>query len=200
MNLSTKNYIPFPKVESILKESAIRMTKKTILFLSFLFTLGICHGQGFKAGVVLGGNMSQINGDLIAGFNKLGVQGGLKVMRDVSERMTWSLELLYSEKGSRSTSRDLDPLKIKINYVEFPLTISWKDWLADEYYKLWFEGGVSVGSLISSKIEDVGGLVPVDEFRKTDISWLLGATFFSQEKTGFFATICSVGKSTRRSG
>lgn len=161
------------------------MTKKTILTLSFLFSLGLCYAQGFKAGIVVGGNMSQINGDLIAGFNKLGVQGGLKVMRDVSDRMTWSLELLYSEKGSRSTSRDLDPLKIKVNYVEFPLTISWKDWLADDYYKLWFEGGLSVGSLISSKIEDVGGLVPVDEFRKTDISWLVGATFFSQEQLAF---------------
>ena len=142
-------------------------------------------GQTFKAAVVLGANASQINGDQIAGFDKLGLQGGLKVMVDINDKLEGSMELLWSQRGSSSKTRAFDPFKIKLNYVEIPFMVGYKDWLKDDYYRMRFEGGISFGRLIDGKVETTIGDLDVSEFSMNDISMLAGATYYSSEKVAF---------------
>ncbi len=163
------------------------MMKKNILCLLFLCACFYTTAQTFRAALVAGVNASQINGDLIAGFDKLGLHGGLKVVSDISDRLEGSLELLYSERGSRASGKFVDPFFIRINYVEIPLIAAYKDWLRDDYYRLRFEGGLSLGRLLKGEMEDATGTVAVDAYKDTDISWLVGVTYHSSEQLAFSA-------------
>ena len=158
-----------------------------ILGLILVSSFSSATGQTFRAAIVGGLNASQINGDLIAGFDKLGIHGGLKVVADLRDRLEGSLELLYSEPGSRASGRFVDPFSIRINYVEIPLTIAYKDWIREDHYRLRFEGGFSIGRLLKAEQEDVTGTRVLDEYKDTDISWLVGATFFTNEDLAFSA-------------
>ena len=161
------------------------MLRIYILCLFFTATCSCIFGQTFRAALIAGVNAAQINGDLIAGFDKLGIHGGLKVVGDIRDRLEGSLELLYSERGSRASGRFVDPFSIRIHYVEIPLTIAYKDWIRDDHYRLRFEGGLSLGRLIKAEQEDVTGTRVLEEYKDTDISWLVGATFFSNEQLAF---------------
>lgn len=141
--------------------------------------------QTFRAGIILGGNASQVNGDLIAGFDKLGLHTGLKVMADLKPKLEGSVELLWSERGSSAKVRALDPFKIKLNYVEIPFVLAYKDWVRDDYYKMRFEVGGSVARLIKGTVETTTGDLDPEEFTETDFSMLVGTTFYSSENLAF---------------
>ena len=150
-----------------------------------MVALPTVKGQTFRGGVVFGANASQINGDFIAGFDKIGLHLGLKVASDLSEKTAWSVELLYSERGSRTGSRFTDPFTIFINYVEIPLLLTFKDWEQKDYYKMHFEAGVSLGRIINEKVKDVGGNANIDGLNQTDLSLIAGATIYSNQHLGF---------------
>lgn len=161
--------------------------RKLTIYVSLLLSLTILPGWGqtFKGGVVFGANASQINGDLIAGFNKIGLHLGLKVVSDITEKIAWSTELLYSERGSHTRATFSDPFTISINYVEIPLLIDLKDWEHEDYYKMHFEGGFSLGRIIEEKVKDVGGNTNIEGLNQTDLSAIAGFTFFSNKHLGF---------------
>lgn len=154
-------------------------------FCLLLVSSNLLKAQTFRAGAVFGVNASQINGDFIAGFDKLGLHLGLKVVSDLTERISWTTELLYSERGSRAGTQFGDPFKISVNYVEIPVMIVLKDWLKEDFYKMWFEAGLSGGRIISDKVETTGGSVTLEGLNQTDVSIIGGATVFSSENLGF---------------
>lgn len=147
----------------------------------------VMYGQTFRGGVVFGANASQINGDFIAGFNKVGLHMGLKVTSDLTEKIGWSTELIYSERGSHTRAKFSDPFTISINYVEIPVLLTLKDWEQEDYYKMHFEAGASLGRIISEKVEDIGGNTNIDGLNQTDLSIIFGATLFSNRNLGFSA-------------
>lgn len=172
------------------------MLQKVILSLCFIFPLWLTAQdaipQRFKAGITAGFNASQINGDASAGFNKLGLVAGLRAATIINEKIDISIELLFSQRGSRSelfnsTNTNI-PFKINLNYIEVPLIFNIGDWLSDDeqYYRLNFHAGFSYGNLFSTKIEDDNtNLLQVGEFfKKTDISWLAGFTYFINKNVG----------------
>ncbi len=161
------------------------MIKKYVICLLLFFGILGLQAQSFRGGIVFGANASQINGDFIAGFNKVGLHLGLKVERDVTERISWSTELLYSERGSRTKTQDIDPFTISINYVEIPLLISFKDWLKDDFYKMRFEAGVSAGRIIGNKVKTVNGNTTVEGLNETDFSFTVGPTIYTNPNLGF---------------
>lgn len=169
--------------------------KYRLCFLSF-FLIFFClssltsHAQRFKAGLIVGANLAQIDGDGEAGFNKLGVQGGLRVAAVFTDRIELSTEMLFSQRGSR-----LQILfgNTTLNYVEVPLIFNYKDWLNEEdnFYKFHFYAGFSYGRLIGSKTTDIVWDPFLIQFRKNDVSWLAGATFYTNENLGFGARYTS---------
>ncbi len=159
---------------------------KSYIFLFFFLMLASWgRTQTFEAGLILGVNASQVNGDFLAGYDKLGLHTGLKVRVSTWEHIEWSVELLLSQRGSRPDIFTEDSRKIHLNYVEIPILIGFKDWQKDDFYKIRFEGGFSYGRLVGPKVSFQGVEEQIDEFYNNDLSFVIGAALFTSEKLGF---------------
>ena len=105
---------------------------KFYLFI-FFFPFCLCS-QNFNSGIICGLSLSQVSGDQLSGFNKIGPRLGLYVSREIN----WykiNLELQYLSKGSRETinysehNNYIDNLNynfindynLKLNYIGIPI-------------------------------------------------------------------------------
>lgn len=164
------------------------MKHNTLLFVFsfFIITTGIAQSEGFDARIIGGISAAQIRGDDAAGFDKVGIEAGIGASYALKYNLDAGIELLYSQRGSRSDesfSSTGDRQIYKLNYLSIPLTVTVRDWLRDEagelsYYRVFAQGGFSYGRLLSADIEGPFGSLPVDEFidalNENDISWLVG--------------------------
>ena len=137
----------------------------------------------FEAGLVAGFNLSQVNGDLLYGFNKIGLNVGGRVDAILAERWRISLEMLFTQQGASRDKLD-NPAssfdKIRLNFVEAPVMVHFQDW------KIQASAGVSYGRLINYEIisstgEDATEQIPL---REDLFSVVLGGTFFFDEHFG----------------
>ncbi len=172
--------------------------QKTLLLLIIAAVPTLISAQArFRAGAVLGLTASQIDGDLSAGYNKLGLQGGLRVITKLAGRNTASMEFLFSQRGCQNelipNEFDPNPFALTLNYVEVPIQWHYNDWLVeyddakDNYYRVSFNAGLSYARLINSKVDDdfnwLNGVAP-DYLAKNDLSIVLGANFFFNRHFG----------------
>lgn len=116
------------------------MNKRFFYILIFLisgmaFTV---NGQIIKGEAILGMNLSQVDGDEVFGFHKVGlnVGGGVLIPFDKKGRWDVSMELLYNQKGSYQRPQYNDSLdgklitgeyKLDLNYVEIPVMVMFTD-------------------------------------------------------------------------
>lgn len=153
-----------------------------IVLLSLLSATG--YGQRFLGGVVAGINLSQLDGDQLAGYNKVGFSTGARVSTVLSERWRLNIELLFSQQGSSRSNND-DPFatydKIKLNFVEVPVLINFIDW------KLHFHTGLSYHRLINFTAEDQLGTNLSEQliYNSNNLAVVVGATYFKNEHWGF---------------
>lgn len=152
----------------------------------------------FRAGVVAGLTASQIDGDLSAGYNKLGLTAGLRVIGRLKERTEASLEFLFSQRGCQNElipgDYDLYPFSLRLNYVEVPIQWSFKDWLiegddeSENFYRVTVNAGISYSRLINTKVKDelswLSGVAPAF-IKKNDVGACLGFSFFANRHLGF---------------
>ncbi len=149
-----------------------------------LLTWTTVQAQRFEGGLVGGFNLSQLDGDDLAGFNKIGVVAGGKVGAILSERWQLSLELLFSQQGASRTRSD-DPAsiydKIRLNFVEAPVMINFREW------KFHVSAGVSYARLIDFEVIDFTGvdITNLQDFNENIFSLNLGITYYFQESAGF---------------
>ncbi len=170
--------------------------KILIAALFFVFSSMDAEGQDrrFGAGALLGVNASQIQGDRFAGYDKLGLLGGLTAQVFLTEKIDISIEILYSQLGSRpefNLNSSNDPFKIKLDYISVPVYVKYKDWIDEEgdYYKVHFFGGLSYGRLFGSEVEssDPGFVASQDFFKQNYIGILFGAIFYVNRNWGIGA-------------
>lgn len=83
------------------------MKKIITTIVLILSLLAVAQAQRFIGFVSAGANFSQVEGDDVHGFYKVGVNAGPGVMLhlDRKQRMSISAELLFSQKGSRCSYR-----------------------------------------------------------------------------------------------
>ncbi len=174
------------------------------LFLIFLFgglfAAKPLFGQQprFGAGLVLGVTAAQINGDLSAGYNKLGLQTGLRGIVRLKERTEGSVEILFAQRGAQSTlvKDRFDPFgfSLTLNYIEVPVQWHYKDWFVEDdkdgFWRVSFNAGLSFARFLGYRTRDdqsaVYTVVP-DYLKKNDLSFLIGANFFATRHWGFTA-------------
>lgn len=141
-----------------------KLLKKKVLF--FLLALNLftqfANAQYYEPthlfyGAVVGGfNFSQVDGDNYAGYHKAAFNiGGILYMK-IGEKVAPSLELSYSQKGSRSGNSQyalandkqttLMKYRINLNYTEMPILLNYFD-----EKKTNFGAGLALGYLIGSK-------------------------------------------------
>jgi len=161
------------------------MKIKTAVFLFYLLTLSVTHlrAQTFGASVVAGISPSQIDGDDLAGFNKLGYMAGLKGIINYSDKLEFNIDFLFSARGAKSSALDPFVREINTSYIELPIMVRFKDWESEdrEYFRVSAFGGIAFGRLISATIEDEVNSVNFDslvnEFNQTDISGRIGVSY-----------------------
>ena len=110
----------------------------------------------FDAGLTLGVNAAQIDGDFQAGYKKLGLSAGVRAEAAISPRFYLSFELLYSQRGSRPKSDTrLAVVDMDLNFVEAPVLVHLRINKA-EARKLatYFQFGASYGRLMNYKIRE----------------------------------------------
>ena len=136
----------------------------------------------FEGGFALGFNMSQVNGDLFAGFNRLGLNTGPVLHINFSEQWFLNMEILFTQKGSHATPAQANNLgytyNLRFNYVELPLMMGYND-----NNRLIFQAGLAYARLFKV-LEEINGANTTDEdkFEGMEISYLLGGTILLGEK------------------
>ncbi|MBR1770006.1 MAG: outer membrane beta-barrel protein [Bacteroidales bacterium] len=121
----------------------LRKAKYGLIILIFLFMLSSYRlaAQNFKGFVSLGFNVSQIDGDEVYGFKKLGPVVGIGAMMPLNydlpnEGFQLSMEINYSQRGAKeSTSGDPFIYKANLDYLDVPLMLHYVD----------ARGGVTLG-------------------------------------------------------
>jgi len=133
-------------------------------------------------------NACQIDGDQLAGFDKVGLTGGIKAIVNMESVFDLNVEFLFSQRGSRPDifNPDYDPdIEVNLIYAELPVYFTLGDWWQeeDQYYKVSAQAGLSYGRLISARTFDyfhssdqsLDNLVPY--FNNNDLSWLIGVSY-----------------------
>jgi hypothetical protein len=166
--------------------SCSRLSGWTLL-LSLMLSGSLLQAQGQKADPrfrgypVVGFNISQIDGDLLAGFHKPGLQAGAGVYAflDQQSRMSLSMEILFNQKGSRTRPGSFPVYKFLLNYVDLPVQFNYHD-----KDRMIFSGGFSYGRLFgatdSLKLDDSTTSV----FAPREFGYLVTATFLVKENIG----------------
>lgn len=134
----------------------------------------------FEGGIVAGFVMSQVHGDYLGGFNKLGFTGGPELHINFTESWFASLEMLFIQKGSKSTPLNNNGYTylLRLNYAEVPLLINYND-----KNQLIFQAGFSYGRLFDVKQETNGYDYDDDSgFFNAELSYIVGGTFLVGEQ------------------
>jgi len=138
-------------------------------------------GQRFSASLLLGSNFAQIDGDDLAGFNKLGLSAGILTEYEIKSNRILSIEILYNQTGSKSAltfGQSPGVEYVALSYIDIPVMFRINDWEIDEsYYKVFAEAGLSISRLFNTEIENSFFKGLEDDFTKTKIGFALGAGY-----------------------
>lgn len=159
------------------------------LFGLFLLFTGRGMAQHFTGGVRAGMSMSQISGDDLSGFHKLGAYAGGYVQWRFVSNDRWALqpELNFNMKGS-STYLKADrngnvigqKYVLSLYYLEVPLLVKFRPVKGFEV-----ELGPSFGVLFAENERDANGKMPSRvPFRFCDFSALAGVSYLIKEHYG----------------
>lgn len=163
--------------------------------LSCLLSLAVCLQLGaqesrFGAGLVLGLNASQINGDNSGGYNKLGLRVGLRGIAHLSARADLSLDLLYSQRGSRSelvAGGGIPVFVIHLVYAEVPLRFTYRDWYEEDggFYRVYASGGFTYSRLLQLRFEDTPLEAEAERFNADELALTLALGYLHTPRLGF---------------
>lgn len=132
--------------------------KSRFIFTSALILLFIpySNAQLFKASLLAGANMAQIEGDYAWGYHKIGACGGGSISLKIKKNNELEFQILYSQKGAYSGPGQMY-LNTRLNYIEFPLLLNIKI-----YKKLYLSPGIYGGYLLNAKSDNTGwGMVDI---------------------------------------
>ena len=92
--------------------------KKTISLICICLICNNILSQSFDGGLLAGLTTSQISGDNLGGFNKLGFAIGIFTQRNISEKSKLRFELSYFQKGSKNNNLNLNLNSFKLDYID----------------------------------------------------------------------------------
>lgn len=159
------------------------------LFFALLLSLPLAaqddpnEPQPFIRAAIIGGlNVSQVDGDGIAGYRKFGANGGAAAYINLSKGFYTSFEILYSMRGAKSSNnesiRDGRTLKLDLDYIEVPFMVHYND-RDKAIFGLGFSWNTLVRNNISPEIlaEDVN-------MKRASFDIVGGVTFLIKKRYG----------------
>ena len=152
----------------------------------------VTYSQNFNGGIILGFNTSQVGGDNLSGFQKVGPIIGIFCNKSITPKLNLQFEMYYIHKGSNNPEMNnsqntyyLVP-DITSKYIETPLTINYQ-----LKKQMLIEGGVMTAFLIDGYYNDLYGKInnlnPI--FQKYDIGLVFGINYKYSENISFNARI-----------
>ena len=149
--------------------------KKIISLICICLVCNDMFSQNFDGGLLTGLTTSQISGDNLGGFNKLGVAIGIFTQRSISEKSKLKFELSYFQKGSKNNNLNLNLNSFKLDYIDAPFYFSY---LVQQNTSIQF--GFHTGFLLLQKeIDNFGSDVELrDNFNSIDFSTSLGIEYY----------------------
>lgn len=148
-------------------------TVKIFLTISLFLLSANLLAQRFKGGVMAGVNVSQIDGDSWAGYNKAGLVGGAFVYTDFTDKWGAQMEIRYAAKGSATPKNYSYSRKYRLQYIEIPVLATFK---ALKYIA--FQGGLSFGYMFNAGENDGGyGYQKISLGKSTETALCVGANF-----------------------
>ena len=141
----------------------------------------------FNAGVVLGANTSQIDGDQYMGFDKTGFFVGARGIARIGEKSELVIEMLYNRKGSRDPNKFIPGREsntfISLDYIEVPILFHRK--IQNRIGVGSFEFGIAYAQLFGVRINEFVNNINYpsftairDEFNNDDFSAIVGGGMF----------------------
>lgn len=172
-----------------------------IFIISFLiFSTAISTAQSLFKATILGGlNMSQVDGDKQQGFRKPGMSIGLSGSIFVQPDFEISTELLYNEKGSKpNPNKGIEKTNLfstfSLQYSEIALLAHYhySPNSSKSYYVQSLYAGLSYGRLLKSSTSIVQNNLPytklesevTSKFNRHDFSFIVGWSYLFTERIG----------------
>lgn len=142
----------------------------------------------FDAFLHAGANISQIDGDKLAGFDKAGLNLGIGTGIKLNNKTDLHTEFIYSQRGAASSlffdaGKDI---QITMNYVDIPVTVTIKDWKDEEknFFKVFGKTGLQYSRLINSSTNFIKYELPLSTISNYDVSFLAGFGYNLNKKVG----------------
>ncbi len=158
-----------------------------------IFQHGI--GQRIKGAVLVGTNLTQVDGDEIYGYSKFGLNLGVMAIVPLPKNFSFSIETIFSQKGSQQKAQYestdstgnvfTGAYKLSLNYLEVPFLVRYTD-----RDKISFGTGFSYGRLVGVKEYEHGKRVETTTlndgpYNKSDINVLADLEFRIYKKLKF---------------
>ncbi|MEA3505013.1 MAG: outer membrane beta-barrel protein [Bacteroidota bacterium] len=159
------------------------MKKKFVLIITLVFCMGVFNvsAQKIKGAIIGGTNLSQVDGDEVFGFRKLGWNVGVAAIVPIGNNFSLSLENSFSQKGAYQKTQYSDSIysgeySLKLNYVEIPVMIHYTD-----RDIITVGTGLAWARLLSAdEEENSGATTPYTDqvkFNKNDLLWKFDIRF-----------------------
>jgi hypothetical protein len=152
------------------------MKKKFTILLCCGFLTINTQAQNFGGGLIAGIATSQVSGDQLGGFNKVGFLVGAFTNKAISPLLSIQMEMTYIQKGSNNPKMNESSISdISLSYVEIPLLLKYQ-----QSNTIAIEGGIETAFLISSSDNDIYGKISATntrEFNTTDIGIFIGLDY-----------------------
>ena len=102
------------------------------LILSILVFAGTAsRAQYIRGAVIAGVNATQVDGDEVFGYNKIGIQLGAAAIMQFNKKWSVCLENIFNQKGANQRAQYTDSLDgsyhLHLNYVEVPVLLQYTD-------------------------------------------------------------------------
>lgn len=156
----------------------------TLLLVCGMLSLDM-QAQNFGGGLIAGLSTSQVAGDNLAGFNKIGMMAGIFTNRKINEYIKLQLEIIYIEKGSANPDFHMiskaEIEQISLSYIEVPISI-----ILQQKEKIGIEIGILPAFIFSSTVNNqyysYSGKEIDDAYEKYDFGLLAGVNYNLNDK------------------
>lgn len=139
-------------------------------------------GQKFNATISGGFNVSQLEGDNLSGFNKIGINTGIRLEYASKDQNGIATELLFHQKGSSSTLQRGTPSNVEtisLNYIAMPVYYFFNEWknTTEDYYRIQINMGVMTSRLFSVRSTNSFFNNATEDFNNWDVGFSGGLLF-----------------------
>lgn len=147
---------------------------KAILTSLCILCFAITSAQNFDAGLIGGFCTSQVSGDNLSGYNKLGSRFGTYINYPINKKMSYQLEMQFLQKGSKKpyTENSPETYLFELNYIELPATLNYQ-----VKKGISIESGLGTAFLVDYKEQDEITDINTDKPNTLALDFLLGVQY-----------------------